>query len=723
MMTAHRRAAFIALAVTLRTAGEVAMLQEVKVTAKAIEEEKVKGSNSRITAADLLNRGAVTLPDALQREPGVSVPLDIAGGDALVPYLEGGSNSINIRGLQGNRVQVLVDGIPQPDDFTARSFEGAGGPGRIYFDPAVFSSIDLLKAASPGSGSLAGAIAGQTESPFTLLGDSLIGTAFNATTTYSSNNRSWNQRFATASGNGEIASSLVYSYRKGHELENNSEIPANPSDAESHAVVWKAVTRRSGLTLEPTIEYFRARAFTDLNSIEGDSLIGRTFNATNSSDRRRFRASLDFHYEPILSNWLADQFSGKIYYQSSVSNNLNEQGVLTPLGDLRDRINDLNYQTDRIGMNLGFTKEVGNHLLSYNYLGARSDISGSLNRRDGAAPADDLPNLAPSIVWDHSLSITDEIKLSESWTVTPAVRLQYYQVNPTNTGSFLAQTALPVFDEFGRLLGQRTIEAVDYENTFVSPSLHLEYEASDELTFFGNYTLGYRNPTAEELAGVFVHPDNLSISLPNPNLEAEDSHAFEVGFRRQTDHWNTMVSAYYNRYGNFLESNVPTGAVIDGLNVLQTQNTRNAEIYGVELKTEWVADHLRVGGSFAWSEGTSDAGPLNTVEPWKAVAFLGYDAPDEKWGFEVAGTYVAAKLASQITGDLPATDDFFLLDLNAYYRFSENVVLRGGVRNLLDQEYILWARANRGGGHAGGVTTGLDTQPGINGFMSVELTF
>ena len=193
-------------------------LGEVQVMAKLIKDGKLRGSTTSIKAEDLLSKGAVNLPDSLQREPGVSVPLDVAGVDSLVPYLEGGSNSINIRCLEGNRVQVLVDGIAQPDDFVVRSFQGSGGPGRIYFDPAVFSSLDLLRAASPGSGSLAGTVTGQTESPFTLLGDSLIGKAFSSTSTYSSNNRSWNERFSGAWGNGDLASSIVYSYRQGHEL-------------------------------------------------------------------------------------------------------------------------------------------------------------------------------------------------------------------------------------------------------------------------------------------------------------------------------------------------------------------------------------------------------------------------------------------------------------------------------------------------------------------------
>ena len=698
-------------------------LEELVVTATAITEEVEKGSASRLTAEDLLKRGSVSLPDILQREPGVSVPFDVSGVDPLVPFLQGGSSSINVRGLEGNRVQVLVDGIPQPDDYVTRTFLGSGGPGRIYFDPAVFSGIDLLKVGSAGSGALAGSLAGQTESPFTLLGEDLVGTALRFNTSYASSNRSWNERASGAWGNGDLASSFVYSYRNGHEAEVNGGLEANPSDVESHAIVWKSVIRNGAWVFEPTVDYFLSESFTDLVSLRGDSLVGTTLAATNDSERERLRLSLNFKYTPDSTSWFADRYEGLAYYQSSTSRNLNLQDVLAVTGDARNRINDLSYDTDRAGLNLSAYKEWRNHALSYRYLGARSDISGSLNRQDGDADAIDLPNLAPSIVWDHSLAVTDDIEWGDRWIFTPGLRLQHYQVDPTNTEDFLSQSTLPVFDEFGRLVGQRVVEAVEYENTFLSPSLHLEYQASDEFTIFGHYSLGFRNPTAEELVGVFVHPDNVSISLPNPDLEAENSHSFELGVRHVGNGWSSLLSAYYNRYGNFLESNVATGEVLDGLDVLTTLNTANAEVYGVELKSEWRGDFIRAGGSFAWSRGKSDDGPLNTVEPWKAVAFLGYDYTDERWGFELSGTYVAAKNSSQITGDITPTEDYFLLDLTGYYQLSENVVLRGGLKNLLDEEYVLWSRANRGSGHAGGVTNGRDTQPGFNGFFSVEVAF
>lgn len=694
----------------------VLVIPETVVTATRLGDEEPEGppGSTRIKAEDLLNKGAVTLPDALQREPGVSVPLDVSGVDTLVPYLEGGSKAINIRGMEGDRVQLLIDGIPQPDDSTTRTFEGSGGPGRIYFDPAVLSEIDIFKSARPGSGALAGTVAGRTESPFTLLGPDLRGYAFKSSTAYATQNRSWNERLATAWGNGTYASSLIYSYRNGHELENNGPLEANPSDHESHALVWKAVMRNGNWTIEPTIDYFLSNSFTDLDSLETDSLVGRTTHATNDSERERLRFSLDLKNETPTR--FSDEVTAKFYYQSSTSENLNVQETTT-----RSRINDLRYQTDIAGLNLSANKELGDHLLNYQYFGSRKEIEGALLRTDNGLPESNFPNLAPSVVWDHALSVSDEIFFGERWTATPALRLQYYQVNPTNTPAFLEQSKIPVFDEFGRLVGERPIEAVDYENTTLSPSLHLEYEASECLSIFGNYSHGHRNPTAEELSGVFVHPDNTSISLPNPDLEAEDSHNFELGLNHRANNWNTTFSAYYNRYGNFLESNVPTGEILDGLEVLRTQNTQNAEIYGVELKTNWHNDYFRFGGALSWSEGSSDDGPLNTVDPWKAVAYLGFDAPSEKWGVELAGTFVGAKTSSRISNDLPATDSYFLVDLTGYYHLTENVTLRGGVKNLLDEEYVLWSRSNRGSGHGGGPTNSRDTQPGINGFLSINI--
>ena len=707
---------------------EALMIGETVITASPIDEEETaqKTSESRITAADLLARGSISLPDALQREPGVSVPFDTAGVDSLVPYLQGGSKSINIRGLEGNRISVLLDGIRQPEDFTSRSFQGAGGPGRVYFDPGVLSGITLYKSATAGSDALGGAVVGETVSPSSLLGPSLDGRILKSQTSFASSNQSWNQRLAGAWGNGDIATSAVYLIRRGHEQENNGSAPANPADTESQALVWKAVLRGDEWTWEPTLDLFKSQGFVDLNSIEVDSLIGETLEASNDSETTRERLSLDFRYEPSAPPILFDELSGKIYYQKSRSQNLNIQRVLTPVGSLRNRTNELFYQTDIAGLNLKASKEIGDHFFTLSFQGSRSDITSSLLRTDEPSATDNLPNLAPSIVWRNGLNLSDEFKIGK-WSINPSLRIEDYRIDPENTADFLEQTKLPIFDEFGRLSGERTVEAVEYENFIISPSLIVNYQATDRVELYGSYARGFRNPTAEELAGVFVHPNNVSITLPNPDLEEENSHSFELGARYETDFLKVDILTYYNRYGNFLESNVPTGEVLDGLAVQRTENARDAEIYGMELKFDWELGEqydrfsgLSLGGSFAYSRGTSEDEPLNSVEPWKTVGYLAYENPEATWGFELSGTYLDGKDASQISGDLAPTDSYFLVDLIGYYHINDQVTLRAGLKNLLDEEYVLWSRANRGGGHDGG-SSSLDTQPGLNAFIALEL--
>jgi len=724
----------------IQLSGEVVTLETTVVTASSLEEETDTrpASQSRITAATLQKQGSVTLEDAFQKEPGVSIPLDIAGSDPLVPYLQGGSQGINVRGLQGNRVKLTVDGIPQPDDSTARGFLGTGGAGRIFFDSAVFAQIDLFRSPAPGSGSLAGAVLGETESPFTLLGAPLEGYTLKTSSSVVSSNNSFNQRIAAAWGNGELATSIVYSGRTGHELENNGLAPnsqpsdpsenrhiTNPSDNESHATVWKATLRRQGWTLTSTLDYFHSDGFTDLLSNRGPNpFLGNVEDSFSDTEREAFRAAIDFEYEPSISHPYADRYAGKLYYQSTKAHNYNIQDSIKDASPT-DRINDHTTKTDSIGLHLSAHKEIENHSLTASYQGSWRDLRAELFRVTNGQP-EIKPDLAPSIVWDHSLSLIDEFSHGK-WTLTPSLRLNDYRVRPDNTEAFINEAGIPLFGPDGDFLGLAG-SAKDYTNFSVSPALHANYVATDSITFFGSYTRGMRNPTAEELNGIFVHSNTNSgrqtVTIPNPDLEEEKSHSFEIGTRYETDGWTTSASAYYNRYENFLQNSPVSGISTDaaGEEVRQTQNIKNAEIYGIELKADYIhPTGWSTGGSFAWSEGNEPNGPLNTVEPWKAVGYFGYSHPDERWGAELAATYVADKRSSDIQGDITPNDSYFLLDLTGYYRINDTVLIRGGVKNILDESYTLWSRANRGSGHAGGVTNERDTQPGINGFLSIEL--
>lgn len=728
---------------------ELGELLETVVVATGNEARALQtaGSAAAISADELLGNGALNLVDILQREPGVSIPFDVAGTDGLVPYLQGGSNSINIRGLEGNRVNLTVDGIRQPEDFTARSFSGSGGPGRVYFDPAVFSQVEVFKSAASsrfGSDAVAGAVMGRTEGPLTLLGPGVKGRTYRSSNQVAGVNESLNQRLAGAWGNGRHATSFVYSGRIGHETENNSNEAANPMDFTSHAFVGQWLSLLDEWTIESTIDIFQYDSFTDLTSIETTTLVGQNVHVVSDGERERFRISAEATWEPHEAPAFMDEITIRPYWQSSYSANYNIQQLLinpgTPGETLRDRINDLYYETDIGGLDLRFSKALDSstitHRMNYGYEGSISFVRSALIRTDFPASPDNLLNMAPSEVCRHGLYFSDEITFGDrdQWVITPSIRVEGYRVEPDNTEDYLSQTSYPIFDAFGRLIGTESVEAVSYDHFTFAPAISALYRFTPDFNTYVSVSQGIRNPTAEDLMGVFIHEDDF-ITLPNPDLEEETSVSCELGLQYDGSGFRAQIATYWNFYDKFIERGIATGEFLDGRQVQRAENVNEAEIYGIELQAEGDlgcyssrAEGFILGASFSYSEGiqTDDSGfrePLNTVEPWKSSIWLGYDALSGKWGVDLIGTYVSGKDEEDIAGDVDPTDPYVLVDLNGYYRISEHLLLRAGVKNLLDQEYVLWSRANRGSGHNGGVVAGIDTQPGINGFLSLEFEF
>jgi hemoglobin/transferrin/lactoferrin receptor protein len=136
-------------------------------------------------ATELLNRAemerqqVLDIRDATRDMVNVEVPRQPAGTGISGTTGREGNTGFEIRGLGGNRVQMLVDGIPQPE---ADSFMNSHSFGRDYVDPLTLSYIEVHKGVSPVSmpaGGIAGAVNLRTLSPSDLLldGKTLAGRA------------------------------------------------------------------------------------------------------------------------------------------------------------------------------------------------------------------------------------------------------------------------------------------------------------------------------------------------------------------------------------------------------------------------------------------------------------------------------------------------------------------------------------------------------------------
>lgn len=142
----------------------------VTATRTASAASRTAASVSVITDSDLEEQQADNIKDALRYEPGVTVrrtayrPANAALGGG-----RDGDSSINIRGLEGNRVLLMEDGIRLPSAFSFGPLEAGRGD---YADLDTLARIEILRgpaSALYGSDGLTGAVNFITKDPSDLL--------------------------------------------------------------------------------------------------------------------------------------------------------------------------------------------------------------------------------------------------------------------------------------------------------------------------------------------------------------------------------------------------------------------------------------------------------------------------------------------------------------------------------------------------------------------------
>ena len=116
-------------------------LGEVVVSATRTERKvgDVPASVSVIDSGYIDNRGVQDIRELTAEEPDVTV-LRGTGGNGQGRNTRPGFQGYNIRGIDGNRVLIQVDGVRQPDQFT---FGGQANAGRPAFTAATRSAASF----------------------------------------------------------------------------------------------------------------------------------------------------------------------------------------------------------------------------------------------------------------------------------------------------------------------------------------------------------------------------------------------------------------------------------------------------------------------------------------------------------------------------------------------------------------------------------------------------
>lgn len=283
----------------------------------------------------------------------------------------------------------------------------------------------------------------------------------------------------------------------------------------------------------------------------------------------------------------------------------------------------------------------------------------------------------------YAFFLKDRIEFGQ-WGFTPGIRYEHlYQVyennlNPSSNG----KSSLDMY----------------------AGGASLDYRFNDDFMMFASAHRGFSPP----------NPQNSVVD----KLQEETSNAYELGGRYTHGAFSAEITGFYTQFDNLL--------VVDNVGGAGTGDSENfgrVDSRGVELGVNFDA-----GEAFGWGFSNpyflaftyTDTEQMNDATSTDAESIFSYGKkgnripyiPEytfslgtglhfEKWGIDVAATYVDEVFTSANNTDLQIngagqpdsrfgkTDSYMVADVSAYYQVAKGVKVVGGVQNISDEEYLV----------------------------------
>ncbi|MDP5138022.1 TonB-dependent hemoglobin/transferrin/lactoferrin family receptor [Rheinheimera baltica] len=741
-------------------------LEAVSVTAQSLQTANSK-QTQQLSATELQQQQAQNIADVVRFVPGVTTT-DMG---------RFGSNGFNIRGLDGDRVAITVDGLSlgetlDPPTFVAYEFFRSARGG---VDIDALKQVEIIKGADAiagGSGALAGAVLFVTKDPADYLAPQGDDRHLGLKAGFSGLNDETSFSTTLANRSGKLESLLVYTRREGEEnqtahagenISGAGRTLADPLDYRSDNILAKLQyqlndTQRLGWTGE---------YFSQHSELDNKSRLDSTYLSRHGDDDIE-RKRVGLQYEWLAAQTFADSVNAILDYQSNYTNGLTtmlttgcsgaSNGEVSPCLRSEDR----DFKQQQLKLAVALDKELFGNIVQQQWL-----YGGSVEQRKveyaaidrryigqtdelASPPVIDPDQVPETDVMAISLYARDVVKLAPRWTLSLGGRFDALKYRPQFDQQFSDYT--------------QTVADVDF-SAFTWQS-NLTYQLDTAQQVWLQAGRGFRAPTVAEMyaptslvsrtekaSGLVV--EGLLGSIANPDLKAERSLNLEAGYLYQTDTVLFGVSIFNDRYSDMIDTvvllqNPDTvyescfrGVCTEsqGNQYTTMANTGEADVKGVELEAAWrISRAVSSRLALSYNDGeTKDGEPLRSVNPASAVLGLRYDAAN--WDLTANITHNAAKKAKDAynADDSEAatypylTDSYTVVDLMANYEISPQWHLSAGIYNLFDEEYYQWQRVRFvtnwvGSGVRGGVLPGGEglqrySEPGRYAKLAISYSF
>ena len=629
----------------------------------------------------------------------------------------GKPTTVTIRGIGGNRVMMVKDGVRVNNQYASPLGPGAEGTGRGLTEVQSLKQVEVVKAAAStmyGSDALGGVVVMRTKDASDyLMGDDYY-VSMNAG--YAGINNEYTAGFTSAAAYGGFENLLTYQHRKGEELPNYFDTQPD-SDLVQDNVLFKSKYHFNDYTsVQLTLDYLEQTLkrweydFDKDNALKENIDTDRDTQVINGALQLVSSKPTQMHDTLTVTAYFGqtEQLEHRDYFESIGAKPQQVYGL--------SEVRDYSFEDQRIGINSTFSKYIGGdsygHQLTY---GLDYEFSSMSRHRE----VNDI--------------VTDETNTPFTFATTDSQRLGIFvQDDVTLLDGDLNLIAGLRYDYFDNTPDQQQAvdagkDAADFQtmsDNFWSPKVGLVYQLSDSVSVYGQYAYGYKMPTPDQKWGELeVDAGSMTdvIIQANYELESEQSHTWEIGVRGEHSDTQYELTTFYTLAKDFIDwqyVSFKPPVFFPAMKPMEFKyqyfNREEVILYGAEAQiNHWLSDSIELWGNISYTYGEDENGDyLNSVSPLKGNAGINWYTDIAtmeadfgavvRWADDMSRTndIVLAEddicamgmcIPKEQFNEVYGTAGYAVMDLTFGLRINENWKLRAGVYNLFDKEYIDYA--------------------------------
>lgn len=645
-----------------------------------------------------------------------------------------------MRGVEGNRVGISVDGVnlPESEENSLYARYGNFNSSRLSIDPELVQGIDIMRGSdsfNAGSGSLGGSVNYRTlGAEDIILPNQKWGVLLK--NGYASKNREWTHTLGVAYRDDKFDATLLYSRRNGHEMKSRG----NGEDIFGNARGIPDPAHHKNNSYLAKIGYFITpshRVSASFNGQKADNFVDEKSYTLNRNSWReskdigkRYNANLAYEYFPENNRWLS-YLRTDLDWQKTDIGSKNYKGGRRYNSDFTKLLPQKHlYEIQDTHMNTRFMRaslradlmpwetRFGSHQFTLRTGISQKDFDNQNNHeypggnRDGSNAKDRESIQHPVRTRSFFAQLQDNVVWNDIFSSQLGIRYDWDQLVPQD----LKATC-------------RACSRKPASNTFqsLSGSLGLDAQLNDIWKVGYNVSSGFRIPTASEMYFSFYH--EAGNWIPNPDLKAEQALNQSINIQAEHQLGTFGLNLYHTRYKNFLTEQESTykkwnkfydshsashGEQLYRTTIAQKAvNIDRARISGVEFTSKVNLDQIisaipqgwKFTANLGYAKGklSGTEASLLSIQPIKVILGIGYEDPNDRWGINVKASYLGAKKAKDAQIVQYSTNfvrevktypylnnSAVLFDLYGFYKINQNITLRAGLYNLFNRKYHTW---------------------------------